>query len=168
MRSSTAPITCGWQRNEYGILHLVVGARRAMGFADRAARHQAAQRCGDIDLALLAAQRMDARIERRVGAFQRIGRHRAGDERGGEHLLDLEQPAERQRGRNLRAVEQREAFLRAERQRLQDRRFPAPSPPAAISPFTRASPTPISSAAICASGARSPDAPTEPFDGMQG
>ena len=32
----------------------------------------------------------------------------------------------------------------------------------------RASPTPIIAAAICASGARSPDAPTDPCDGMTG
>ena len=35
-------------------------------------------------------------------------------------------------------------------------------------PSTQASPTPISTALRCASGARSPDAPTEPFSGTTG
>ena len=85
--------------------------------ADRAARHQRAQRGGDLDLPAVAAQRLDARIERRVGAPRRIGRKRAGDERGMEHALDREQAGKRLRGRELRAVEHREAFLGAEHDR---------------------------------------------------
>ena len=42
------------------------------------------------------------------------------------------------------------------------------SPPGRRSPSSSASPSPISTSARCASGARSPDAPTEPRDGMSG
>ncbi len=65
---------------------------------------------------------MDARIERRIGAFQRVRRHRARDQRGREHLLDLEKAGERQRARHLRAVEQREALFRPEHERRETRR----------------------------------------------
>ena len=65
----------------------------------------------------MAAQRVDARIERRVGALGGVGRERAGDQRRLEHALDREQAGERLRGRELRAVEQREPFLRAEHDR---------------------------------------------------
>ena len=47
----------------------------------RAAGHQRAQGVGDLDLAAMAAHRLDARIERRVAAVGRIDRQRAGDER---------------------------------------------------------------------------------------
>ena len=69
-------------------------------------------------------------IERRVGAVRRIGRERAGDQRGLEHALDREQAGERVGGRELRAVEQREPFLRAERERRRARRARAPRRPA--------------------------------------
>ena len=54
------------------VLHALVADQ--MRRADRAAGHQRAQRGGRLDLAAMAAQRVDARIERRVGAVRRIGR----------------------------------------------------------------------------------------------
>ncbi len=90
-----------------GVLHALVA--QAMAVADRAAlraTHAARRRR---PLAGMAAQRMDARIEGRVGAAQRIDAHRAGDQRGAEHALGGEQPGQRQRGRDLRAVDQRRA-----------------------------------------------------------
>jgi hypothetical protein len=97
------------------VLHaVVVGEMRC---ADAAARHQGAQRVRDLDLAAVAAQRVNARIERRVGALRRVGRQCAGDQRGLEHALDRKQRRQRFGGRELRAVEQRETFLRAEHQR---------------------------------------------------
>ena len=113
------------------------------------------------------AQRVDARIERRVGALGRIGRQRAGDQRGLEQRLGLEQRGERIGGRELRAVEQRQAFLGAERDRLEPggtSASPAGTRPCGV----KHSPTPIIAAVMCASGARSPDAPTEPCAGTTG
>ena len=62
-----------------GVLHAVV-ADEVRG-ADGAAGHQRAQGVGAVDLAAMAAQRVDARIERRVGALGGLGRQRAGDQR---------------------------------------------------------------------------------------
>ncbi len=95
--------------------HIVVAVR----IADRRAVHQFAQRSGGGDLPVLAAQGVDARIERGVRALGRFGGQRAGDQRGMEHALDLEQPGQRVGGGKLGAVEQRQAFLGAQRQRLQ-------------------------------------------------
>ena len=55
-----------------GVLHAVVADE--MRGADGAAGHQRAQRVGRVDLAAMAAQRVDARIERRVGALGGVGR----------------------------------------------------------------------------------------------
>ena len=41
----------------------------------------------DVDLARLAAHRLDARVERRVAALGGVDRQRAGDQRRGEHVL---------------------------------------------------------------------------------
>ena len=49
-------------------------------------------------------------------------RQRAGDERRREHVLGGEQPGERERGRHLRAVDQREPLLGRERERRAGRR----------------------------------------------
>ena len=70
--SSTAPMTWGWQRRQYGILHALVADQ--MRDADGRAFHQATQRMRRLDLAGVAAQLVDARIERRIGAARRIGR----------------------------------------------------------------------------------------------
>ena len=56
-------------------------------------------------------------------SLERVDRQRAGGDGGGEHALALEQGIERERGRRLRAVDQREAFLGAELQRLEAEAF---------------------------------------------
>ena len=144
---------------------VVVGEMRG---ADGAAAHQVAKRRRDLDLAAVAAQRLDARVERPVRAARRVGRERAGDERRLEHALGLEQAGERERGRDLRAVEEREALLRTELDRREAGARRAPRAPAAARRRRRHSPSPMSAAARCASGARSPDAPTEPCAGTTG
>ena len=69
----------------------------------------------------------------------------------------------------MRAVEQRQAFLRRRARSARDPRFAS-----AVGGRQHAcrrrtiSPTPIIAAAMCASGARSPDAPTEPCAGTTG
>ena len=99
------------------VLHALV-ADEVRG-ADGAAGHQRAQRIGRLDLAAVPAQRVDARIERRVRAARRVGRQRAGHQRRAEQHLRLEQRGQRIGGRELRAVEQRQPFLGAERDRLE-------------------------------------------------
>src|SRR3546814_20054271 len=88
-----------------------------MARADRRARHQAAQRVGRLDLAFVAAKRMDARVERRVGALGRLGRERARPQRRAEQPLGLEQPRKSTDTSKLRAAEPREPFLWAARTR---------------------------------------------------
>ena len=101
-----------------GILHArTVLVRRA----NRAPRKQIAIDSGDLRLPAMAAHRLDPRVERRVAAEARIDGQRAGDERSGHRTLGREQPGERECRRHLRAVQEREPFLRAEHQRLQTR-----------------------------------------------
>ena len=67
----------------------------------------------------LAARLVDARIEGDVGALERVDRQSARDQPGGKHPLGDEQGFERDRGRDLGAVDQRQPFLGAEDERLQ-------------------------------------------------
>jgi hypothetical protein len=100
-----------------GVLHPLV-ADQVRG-ADRRALHQRPQGVSRLDLAAMAAQAVDAWVERRIGATRGIGRQRPGDQRRLKHRLGLEQRGQPVGGRELRAVQQGEAFLGAERQRLQ-------------------------------------------------
>ena len=92
-------------------------------------------------------------------------RQRADDERRFEHRLEREQRVQRQRGRDLRAVDQRQAFLGLERERRDAGVAQHVGGRARAAPSTSNSPSPISASVMCASGARSPDAPTEPWHG---
>ena len=102
-----------------GILHTAVVIEVAG--ADATAGHQRAERIGDFDLAAMAAQCVDARIERRVGALGSLGRQRAGHDGGAEQQFCFEQSRKRVRGGELGAVEQRESFLGAEFERIESR-----------------------------------------------
>ena len=77
-------------------------------------------------------------------------------------------PAKRQRGRELRAVEQRQPFLGAEHDRREAGARQRRRRRACARRQARTSPTPIIAAVMWASGARSPDAPTEPWHGTTG
>ena len=99
-----------------GILHAVIAGQ--MRGADLAAGEQAAIMRGRELLAGMRAQCVDARIEGRVGAHDGIDRHGAGKDRGGGIALGGEQAGKRERGRDLRAVEKRQAFLGAQRHGL--------------------------------------------------
>ena len=68
----------------------------------------------------------------------------------------------------LRAVDQREPFLRLEHHGRRPAARKRLAARAAAAPVRGASPSPISASARCASGARSPEAPTEPCEGMRG
>ena len=102
-----------------GILDLVVAL--PVRVADRAAFKQRSIHRRDIDLSRLSAKRMDPRIKRNVASHRRVDAHRAGDDCGREQFLGAEQVAQRERCRHLCAVDQREAFLRRERDRCQTR-----------------------------------------------
>ena len=92
-----------------GILHSFVAGE--MRSANGAPGEQRAQGGGDFDLAGMAPERMDARVERRIRSARAVGRQRAGRQGGAEQRLGLEQADERVGGRELRAVEQREPLL---------------------------------------------------------
>ena len=62
----------------------------------------------------MTAQHMDARIERRVRPLGRLGRQGAGDQGAAKQRLGLEQAGQGVGRGELRAVEQGQAFLRAE------------------------------------------------------
>ena len=149
-----------------GVLHPRVADQ--VRLADRAARHQAAQASRPRPSARDGGAGAWMRgVERPVRAARRVGRERSGDQRRREQPLGLEQPGQRQRGRELGAVEQRQPLLRPEHQRLEAglrERLGRGHDLAARS----TSPTPISGSAMWASGARSPEAPTEPLHGMTG
>ena len=99
-----------------GVLHAL--ALDQVRSADRAAGEQSQQSFGNPDLGGLAAHRIEARIEGHIAAERRIHTHGAGDQGGIEHGLRAEQAEERQRGRDLRTVQERQALLGPERQGL--------------------------------------------------
>ncbi len=71
-----------------------------------------------VDLSRQAARLLDAVVEGRVTAGETFHRHRAADHRGVEQRLGAEQAVECQRQAQLRAVEQRQPFLRLQFERL--------------------------------------------------
>ena len=102
-----------------GILYPLVA--HEMRGTDCRSGHQAAQRVCCSDLAAVATQLVDARIEWRVRAARRVGRERAGHQRRAMQVLGFEQASQRIGGRKLRAVQQGEPFLGAQHKGLQPR-----------------------------------------------
>src|SRR3546814_7607828 len=88
--------------------------RSAVRLADGAAGQQIPIQAGDVNLAGLTPDGMNARIERRVRTASSINRQSADDHRGGERLLRGKQRHKRNAGRHLRAVQQRQTFFRSE------------------------------------------------------
>jgi hypothetical protein len=99
-----------------GVLHPVVAF--AVGGADLAVDEQGAVVVRDVDLARLAAQFVDARVERPIAAARGVDRQRADDQRGLQHRLEAKQGVQRQGRRGLRAVDQRQPLLGRQLQRL--------------------------------------------------
>jgi hypothetical protein len=97
------------------VLHALV-SREVRG-ADPAPSHEGAERRGDLGLAAVASQGLDARIERRVGAPGGVGRERTADQGCLKGALGAEQAGERQRRRELRAVQESEPLLGPELER---------------------------------------------------
>jgi hypothetical protein len=130
---------------------------------------------------------MDARVERMNRTAQRIDRHRRGDIGRTRHLFGRRQRQRQDRGGGLRAVDEREPFFRpeanrvearaAQRLRARDRRHHFPWLLSGAPRVLRVCvdrlrlqrlASPMSTSARCASGARSPLAPTEPREGTSG
>ncbi|OMP13658.1 hypothetical protein COLO4_01203, partial [Corchorus olitorius] len=70
------------------------------------------------DLAALATHGVHARVERRIAALGSIHRQRTRHRSGLQQSLGQEQTVERQRGRHLRAIDECQAFLGGQRNRL--------------------------------------------------
>ena len=136
---------------------------------DFAVCQQPAQLARDFDLAGQAARLLDAIVERCVAAREAFDRQRAGHDGRIEQPLRLQQAFEREREAQLRAIQQREPFLRLQLERLDARRVQHHGRRRSESARPRvASPSPISASVRWASGARSPEAPTEPCAGIDG
>ena len=89
-----------------------------------------------------------------------------GGNRRGEDVLGREQADQRERGRYLGAVQQREAFLRRELEGFQSRSGLRER--GSDLPFHAHIPDAEKRKRQVGEGARSPEAPTEPFAGIQG
>src|SRR5262249_62171078 len=83
----------------------------AMVGADRAPRQQRSIILRNVDLAWLATQRVNARVERTVAAARCVDGQGADHQRGFEHGFELEQRRKSERGGGLSTVDKREAFL---------------------------------------------------------
>ena len=83
--------------------------------ANGRAAHQLAQDRRAFDLGGMAAQRMDAVVERAVGAARSLCRKGRCDERCLQKALGLEQAGQCAGGGELRAIEKGEPFLGAKR-----------------------------------------------------
>lgn len=106
-------------------------------------------------------------MERRVRSHGGISRKGAGDERRLRRTMGAEQTCECERSRSLGAVDQCQPFLGGKHDRFQAGLFQRLCAGEALA-LIKASPSPIMAAVMCASGARSPEAPTEPFRGSSG
>src|SRR5439155_24541949 len=99
-----------------GILHarIVLEVRAA----DLTSIEQREVMLGRIALTGMPAQLVDAGIERGVTAGRGVHGERAGGNCSGEDVLGSEEASERERRRDLRAVEERQSFLRRQLDRL--------------------------------------------------
>ena len=149
------------------------GAAQAVGVLDagaqtaeaRASRSPGAepQRAGaPSELAGVRPGLVDRRLERGVRALHGVHRHGGDDVGRGRDALGVDERQRRHRGHDLGAVDQRQPLLGRQLEALQPgpaQRLLAATP---ARPDSTASPSPISTSARCASGARSPEAPTDP------
>ena len=116
------------QRVRHGAQHLRRAAQRvgvlhaaAVGVAghDRAALEQLAQAGRDARLSRLRPHGVQARVEGRRRALEGLERQRRGDGRGREHALGVAERERARAGHEVRAVDQRQALLGLERDRLE-------------------------------------------------
>ena len=127
-----------------------------------------AQVGGDLHLSRMRTQRMHFRRERTHAAGEGIDRHRRGEVGGVQQFIELVQRQHAGRQHLRGAVVEREAFLVASAIPACRPARRSASPPGMRWPSKNASPPPSSTIARCDSGARSPEAPTEPSCGTTG
>ena len=144
------------------VLHLVAPTVR---LDDRGAVEELPDVRRGVALAAERACGVDRLEEARSRALQRLEGQRARDVRRRREPARPNESERAHRSHELRAVDQRQPFLRGELDRLEPDRGAAPPAPGSGFPSTHADPSPTSGSARCASGARSPLAPTEPRDG---
>lgn len=147
------------------ILHLLAVV---VGHADLAAIHQqVAIAGGGVDLAALAAHLMDAGIERPAAAEGRLHTHGAYGDGTGEQILGMEQAFQRERRAGLGAVEQGQPLFGCQGDGLQARNLERRGGVDKLALVAGLAFT-YQQAAHMGQGARSPEAPTEPFFGTTG
>ena len=164
--SRTAPWTCGHAAQRVRVLDLV--GRGVMAALELAVAQEMAELPGDGDLARMRPRELVGRGEGDVRAEQRLDAHRGHDRRGPHQPIGVGEQERPDRAHQLRAVEQREALLRPELQRLEAEHRGGRRAAGTTWPSTSTWPRPMSGSARWASGARSPDAPTLPCSGTTG
>ena len=110
-RSASRAAPCTWARaaHRIGVLHLAAVVVRLV---DAAAAHQRRDVGGRRPLSGERPGVVDARLERMDRSEQRVDRQRGGDVGGARQLLGRRQRQRQHGRRRLRAVDQREPFLR--------------------------------------------------------
>ena len=163
--SRAAPCTCGRAAQRVGVLH--AGAlRAAVAGHDRASR-PAARACWRRDCACPGCGRSACRsaAKTRVGAEQALDAHRGGDvggaqqQRAGRASASTSMPSMP----SVPLISARPSFSASSTGRDPGRGAAPRRPGAARRSASRTSPSPISASAQCASGARSPEQPSEPY-----
>ena len=163
--SRVAPWTCGAQRSEYASCTRCSLSRWEARIGDAVQEAPEVRRARG--LTGMRPQTLEPIVERRVRPQGGLDRHRRDDVGGAKQRrepLGRERP---DRQHPLGPVHERESFFRLQRERRQPARCIAPaagSVPTSVS----TSPAPISGSARFASGARSPDAPSDPCSGTDG
>ena len=145
-----------------GVLHPRI--IHPVGLANLAIAQQRPQMRGCLHLAGMRPCLVNALVEGHRRAAQRLQRHSAGQIEEPVHAYRAQHRQATDRGHGLGSVEQRKPLLGFEHQgsetSFRQRRW------AGIrAPSKNTSPSPISTRARCARGARSPLAPTEPLTG---
>jgi len=104
-----------------GVLHARVFCRRAVRFADLAAAVEALEMAGDESVAGMRARIGDARIEGDRAAAKRVERERGGDVSRIGGNFGVAQGESEKSEHGLGAVEEREAFLGVQHERVDSR-----------------------------------------------
>jgi hypothetical protein len=138
-----------------------------MAGMDLAVGQQAAEARGDLALRCQAARGVDAVVERRVAAGEALDAERAGGDRRTEQCFGAEQPSMASAVLSCVPLSSASPSL-ASRRSARAGGLAHGRALRAARHRCMASPSPISASARCASGARSPEAPTEPRPGMIG
>ncbi len=138
-----------------------------MRLANLAVSQQLSQVCSDCDLPGMRTRRVNAFVKSDRRAFQRFECHCAGDISEANESFGAMKRERADCAHRLRSVEKRQAFFHFQLQRRNLRALESLGCRQTLA-VVKASPSPIAASARCASGARSPLAPTLPFSGITG